>query len=129
MPERIQLKRTRGWRKPEGAVVVSRPSRWGNPFRVECIHGAWAVSGDPVEEAFATKVQARERAVSLFRHGLQHGDFWMFGHDFILTPIDVRDELAGKDLACWCPLEDGDGNPAPCHANVLLALANGEAPQ
>nr|WP_268825129.1 DUF4326 domain-containing protein [Mycobacteroides chelonae] len=34
MPERIQLRRTRGWRKPEGAIVVSRPSRWGNPFRI-----------------------------------------------------------------------------------------------
>jgi len=30
---RIQLKRTKGWRLPEGAIVVSRPSRWGNPFR------------------------------------------------------------------------------------------------
>jgi hypothetical protein len=34
MPERIQLRRTKGWRKPEGAIVVSRPSKWGNPFRV-----------------------------------------------------------------------------------------------
>ena len=34
MPKRIQLKRTKGWRKPEGAVVVSRPSRWGNPFAI-----------------------------------------------------------------------------------------------
>lgn len=27
-------------------------------------------------------------------------------------------ELAGKDLACWCPLDK------PCHADVLLRLAN-----
>jgi hypothetical protein len=32
MPERIQLRRVKGWRKPEGAIVVSRPSKWGNPF-------------------------------------------------------------------------------------------------
>ena len=31
-PKRIQLSRTKGWRKPEGAVVVSRPTKWGNPF-------------------------------------------------------------------------------------------------
>lgn len=33
-PRRIQLRRTKGWRKPEGAIVVARPSKWGNPFRV-----------------------------------------------------------------------------------------------
>ena len=35
MPERIQLRRTKGWRKPAGAVIVSRPSRWGSPFPVD----------------------------------------------------------------------------------------------
>ena len=33
-PKRIQLSRKKGWRKPEGAIVVARPSRWGNPFKV-----------------------------------------------------------------------------------------------
>lgn len=28
-------------------------------------------------------------------------------------------ELAGRDLVCWCPLDQ------PCHADVLLELANG----
>ncbi|MFK0288318.1 DUF4326 domain-containing protein [Streptomyces sp. NPDC090499] len=32
MPKRIQRKRTRGWRKPEGTVSVARPTRFGNPF-------------------------------------------------------------------------------------------------
>lgn len=35
MPKRIQLRRSKGWRLPGGAVVVARPSRYGNPFRVE----------------------------------------------------------------------------------------------
>ena len=37
-PGRVQLRRTKGWRKPEGAVVVARPTKWGNPFqyRVTC---------------------------------------------------------------------------------------------
>jgi hypothetical protein len=34
--------------------------------------------------------------------------------------------LRGKDLACWCPLVDKDGNPVPCHADVLLKIANEE---
>lgn len=29
----------------------------------------------------------------------------------------VRSELKGKDLVCWCA-------PLPCHADVLLSLAN-----
>lgn len=34
MPNRIQRERTTGWRMPEGAVYVGRPTKWGNPFRV-----------------------------------------------------------------------------------------------
>ena len=29
------------------------------------------------------------------------------------------EELRGRDLACWCPLD------RPCHGDVLLELANG----
>ena len=36
----------------------------------------------------------------------------------------IRNELAGSDLACWCPLEDEHGNRVPCHADVLLEIAN-----
>lgn len=34
MAERVQLRRAKGWRKPEGAVVVNRATKWGNPFKV-----------------------------------------------------------------------------------------------
>jgi hypothetical protein len=33
----------------------------------------------------------------------------------------ARAELAGRDLACWCPADH------PCHADVLLDIANGTA--
>jgi hypothetical protein len=33
----------------------------------------------------------------------------------------IRTELAGKDLACWCPLD------ALCHADVLLRWAQAPA--
>ena len=39
----------------------------------------------------------------------------------------LRAELAGHDLMCWCPLEDAAGYRVPCHADVLLELANGGA--
>jgi hypothetical protein len=91
-PERIQLRRTRGWRKPAGVVVVARPSRWGNPFRL-------GIDGD------------RATCVRLYRQALLAGDLGV-------TTEDVRRELAGRDLACWCPLDE------PCHADVLLETAN-----
>jgi Domain of unknown function (DUF4326) len=93
VPARIQLRRTGGWRKPAGVVVVSRPSKWGNPFRV-------GVDGDA---AFC--VAAHRRA--------------LVAGELAVTVADVRRELAGRDLACWCPVG------APCHADVLLALAAG----
>lgn len=40
------------------------------------------------------------------------------------TVESIRRDLAGRDLACWCPLTDPAGRPVPCHADVLLSLAN-----
>jgi hypothetical protein len=37
-PKRIQLRRTKGWRLPDNSVIVSRPTKWGNPFRIG-VHG------------------------------------------------------------------------------------------
>ena len=93
-PGRVQRRRTPGWRKPAGAVVVARPSRWGNPHRIE-----------------ASTPAAHEESVARFRADLLAGRL-------PYTVDDVRRELAGRDLACWC---------APglaCHADVLLEVAN-----
>jgi hypothetical protein len=37
---------------------------------------------------------------------------------FALTLERMRQQLGGKNLACWCPIDQ------PCHADVLLELAN-----
>ena len=34
-PQRIQRRRDKGWRMPEGAVYVGRPSPWGNPWPID----------------------------------------------------------------------------------------------
>lgn len=104
MPERIQLRRTRGWRKPVGAVVVARPSKWGNPFRV----------GAP----WGDRVVTPEIAVRLFIRWLDSsGSQPRFGVERAVILRDL-DELRGHDLACWCPVGQ------PCHGDVLLARAN-----
>lgn len=117
MPERIQLRRTKGWRKPEGAIVVSRPSRWGNPFTVARFMGGWSVDDQFAThyDVWETETAARAEAVRLYR------ELWLGAAIGLAV---VRSELAGRDLACWCPLEDAEGNRVPCHADVLLEVAN-----
>ena len=94
MPKRIQRKRTKGWRMPEGAVYVGRPTKWGNRYSVADY--------------------GRARAIRNYRNDMIGA--LAIGVDF--------SELRGKDLACWCPLVDKDGNRVPCHADVLLEIAN-----
>ncbi len=97
MSQRIQLHRTKGWRKPEGVVIVARPSRWGNPHAIGTEH-----DGAPL---------TRDKAVELYRSDLLAGRL-------AVDMAAVRAELGGRDLACWCPLD------VPCHADVLLEVAN-----
>ncbi len=87
-PGRVRLSRKKGWRKPPNTVVVSRPTKWGNPFNIsaEC---------------------SREQAVALFEEYVRSEGLEML----------VRAELRGKNLACWCA-------HVPCHADVLLRIAN-----
>ena len=94
MPQRLQLSRRRGPRKPPGSIYVARPSRWGNPYTV-------------------TPYMSAEQAVARYRRAIEDG--W----DGVPTIREIREHLAGHDLACWCPLDQ------PCHADVLLQIANG----
>lgn len=140
---------------PEGAIYVGRPSRWGNPFvyrdrgrglvrfgpqhlerfgrawdyegRISApgaSHDMWFSSNDVVK----TDVRWGTRAelVELFRLTLAAPTPGMLaawpsrnGRFMPVNVGDIRRELAGRDLACWCRLDQ------PCHADVLLELANG----
>ena len=89
-PKRIQRRMTKGWRKPPGAIIVDRQSRWGNPFKMPR-------DGD------------RDAVIRAYRLHLT-------GNPELITAAIA--ELAGHDLACFCPLN------LPCHADVLLELVN-----
>jgi hypothetical protein len=97
-PVRIQRQRTKGWKMPPNTVYVGRPSRWGN-------HNDANVVG-------------ADLAVRLFRHDIERGAAGWPGIGKPLTHEMIRAELAGKNLACWCPIG------CPCHADVLLEIAN-----
>lgn len=97
-PKRIQRKRTKGWRMPEGAVYVGHGSHMGNPWIVDP-----SKATNPATNQYRATV---EECVKLFR------DLMYCGFE------DELEALRGKDLACWCPLDQ------PCHADVLLEIAN-----
>lgn len=101
MPERIQRKRTKGWRMPEGTVYVGRPTIFGNPFRINTSAGYTPM--------FCV-VQFKKWLVG--RSGTGGGGLRR------LSLLRRLPELRGKNLACFCPLDQ------PCHADVLLELAN-----
>lgn len=108
-PQRIQLSRRKGYRKPEGAIVVARPSKWGNPFRVGSTN--WVpIDTDGRWSKERHEPLTVEQAVECFRLVSRY-DLASYGPDYFA-------ELRGHDLACWCRLDQ------PCHADVLLELAN-----
>jgi hypothetical protein len=124
MPRRIQLSRKRGWKKPAGAVVCSRPGRWGNPFELADALAELRASGEAFEDI---ERSARLSLIARFEAALDAG-----GLRF--NVVEVRSELAGKDLCCWCRLcsEHKEGKAwqvecaecAPCHVDVLLKKAS-----
>lgn len=118
MPDRIQLRRTKGWRKPEGVVVVSRPTRWGNPWAVTPFEGGWSLdhSFGAHADVFETKEAATAEAVARFRHAVLHE-----ANISVPSLDDIREHLTGRDLACWCPIG------SPCHGDVLLELSASDA--
>ena len=112
------MTRSRPWRVDHpDAVIVARPTRWGNPFRPTRRAGEWMVvddNGVTYSLMANTKAAAIGRAVDLYRQDIE----------WLLAPVTVdviRSELAGRDLACWCPIESA------CHADVLLEYAGGAA--
>lgn len=105
MPQRIQRKRTKGWRMPPNTVCVTRPSRWGNPWRV-----------DDYPMPIVDRDAVGKICVQAFRAWLLGEPHWAHGGE--LPPVPDLTPLRGKNLACFCPLDRG------CHADVLLELAN-----
>lgn len=109
---RLQLRRTRGWRLPEGAIKVDRTTRWGNPFRIDTNAGIAAV------DAVAIYV----RAMTCPGYPGCRGWHTTWHYPTPKPRIDeIRAALGGHDLACWCKVGD------PCHADWLLKTANPDA--
>ena len=97
-PRRHQRSRKKGSRLPQGVVCVTRPGRWGNPYETAYDFSRvldLVINGQFTESELEKPVLAHMKRIA-----------------------DNLDELRGKDLACWCGLD------TPCHADVLIDLAN-----
>ena len=109
MPERIQRKRTKGWRMPPGTVYVGRPTKFGNPFTIGMFKDYDAAD-----------------AVCSFRRWVNRDlSYRSTENAFGKPPVKsrIRADLRGKNLCCWCPVIRG-GAYMPCHTDVLISLAN-----
>lgn len=95
-PRRIERRMRKGWRMPPDTVYVGRGSKWGNPFPFD--HQRY-LGKAWAADAYGQWLRTSLKGMALLREHLH--------------------ELKGKNLACWCKLGD------PCHADLLLALANG----
>ncbi|MDJ0403933.1 DUF4326 domain-containing protein [Rhodococcus erythropolis] len=139
-PTRIQRRRVKGWKMPAGAVYVGRGSRYGNPYklgetqvRTPAIDGTdferEGRSGKPSGSLAAFHHQDRSitwhqvedataaQVVELFRRELLRSGK-IPGYPGSPTIAEVRRDLAGKTLACWCSESE------PCHADVLLEVCS-----
>ena len=113
-PQRVQMSRQRPWRAEHpDAIRVDRATVFGNPFAIAGGGWRWWVVGF-ADSTLRTQDRAREAAVSLFRDWLSD-DSWQIDN----WPKPDLAPLRGHDLACWCPPS------SPCHADVLLEIANG----
>lgn len=114
MPERLQRRRTPGWKAPEGAKYVGRGTKYGNPNRIVPTEDGWSVIHDNggAVGIFGVKADAHRFAVEAYRHHLA-------------THPEVAEaavtELTGRDLLCWCPAN------LPCHGDLLLELVEFKA--
>ena len=118
-PVRLQLSRAKGFNLQAlslatnglPAAKVDRATWWGNPFRVG--HGITMRYSDGDKLQLCDSIQNDAEAVAWFRGlceaGLARNPIW-YRRRFA--------QLRGKNLACWC--KPG----APCHADVLLEIAN-----
>lgn len=127
-PIRVQLRRTKGWRMPENTVKVDRTTRFGNPFVCHYVAGADDVHCercDP-DASYCCLKTFREYVVSgIERRPSVTGSMFagldgLNGYPNRTRLVAGLDSLRGKNLACWCALD------RPCHADILLELANAE---
>lgn len=93
---------------PPDTVKVDRTTRWGNPFvvgkhgtQMECVEAFNRMLAGALSSDVGVSLEEQRAYAEYARTNIL--------------------QLRGKSLACWCP------EATPCHADVLLRLANARA--
>jgi hypothetical protein len=86
---------------PANTVYVGRPSKWGNPYTIK----------SAIED---TKILGKMKQDVALQLCLNEYEEWL--RQKLTEYPHFLDELKGKDLACWCPLDK------LCHADVILKV-------
>lgn len=121
--KRIQRKRTKGWRMPKNAIYIGRPSKWGNPIRLngDCIYIDASYRRKILSPWVFYNVGDIDDVLHLYWH-IIHGtrftdkDLQYWSDKFKENDIN---ELRSKDLVCWCSLKE------KCHGDILIELLTG----
>lgn len=149
MPSRIQLRRTKGWAKPADAIVVARPTRWGNPFPVDGDWIMWTAvglgyKGDPAGRRAAAVALHRAwllgEPVPMIQPDPDDGGSIEFSDGTVVT---LNDHAQGMALSISTRFDAPVCPPVPdltplrghdlacwcaptlaCHADTLIELSN-----
>ena len=116
VPVRIQRRRTRGFNLQKislqtnglPCVIVSRPTKWGNPWGCYDMFERYAKIF--AEKKNDTEISKRWNSPSLSES--------LYQEKKVFDMINNINQLRGKNLACWCKPNE------KCHADILLTLAN-----
>lgn len=79
MPQRVQRRRTKGWRMPPGTVYVGRGTKWGNPYTAAEYGKPWAAA---------------------------QYEWWLQAHPDGQQLFGQIEQLRGKNLSCFCGLDE-----------------------
>lgn len=90
---------------PDNTVYVGRGSAWGNPFIIGKDGTAAEVVKKYADHLTPYRHQPPNNGIDKFFLSVANMDA-------------IKSELRGKNLACWC--KEGE----PCHADILLEIAN-----
>ena len=93
---------------PPNTINVTRPSKWGNPYRVGCLIEVkeFYIFGRIKVKNALIRLENIDDVMVLTKEWAEE------------NAKEIQKNLRGKNLACWCPLD------APCHADILLEIAN-----
>lgn len=119
-PQRIQRKRTKGFKLPPNTLCATRPGKFGNPFRVG-MYVKLGNGGDGMTylactdkrnaTADYTYIDTTQQAVDIYRE---------YRRRYPLSSELLAQLRAAEWIACYCQLNE------PCHTDVLLEIANAE---